>query len=39
MRFFTAIRTEAEHFGSFLRKGEMFAFVGLLQNLKDLIVG
>ena len=37
MRSFTAIRKEAGHFcGSFLRKGEVFAFVGRNQNLKDL---
>jgi len=33
------IRKEAGLFcGSFLRKGEVFAYVGLTQNLKDLTV-
>ena len=37
MRSFAAIRKEAGLFcGSFLRKGEVFAYVGRNQNLKDL---
>ena len=37
LRSFTAIRKEAGGFcGTFLRKGEVFACVGLSQNLKDL---
>ena len=39
MRFFAAIQTEAGHFGSFLREGELFAYVRLFQNLKDLNIG
>jgi len=36
-RSFTAIRKEAGLFcGSFLRKGEVFAYAGRSQNLKDL---
>ena len=37
MRSFIAIRKEAGLlFGSFLRKGEVFAYVGRIQNLNDL---
>jgi len=37
LRSFTAIRKEVGIFcGSFLEKGEVFASVGLSQNLKDL---
>ena len=37
MRSFTAIRKDAGFFsGSFLWKGEVFAYIGLSQNLKDL---
>ena len=40
LRSFTAIRKEAGPFcGIFLRKGEVFAFCGLSQNLKDLKTG
>jgi len=36
-RSFTAIRKKARLFcGSFLRKGEVFAYVGLSQNFTDL---
>ena len=36
MRSFAAIRKEAGlSCGSFLRKGEVFAYVGRIQNLKD----
>ena len=39
-RSFTAIRKEAGLFcGSFLRKGEVFVFVGRNQNLQDLRKG
>jgi hypothetical protein len=37
LRSFTALRKEAGLFcGSFLRKGEVSAYVELIQNLKDL---
>jgi len=37
VRSFAALRQEAGLFcGSFLRKGEVFAYVGLIQNPKDL---
>ena len=37
MRSFTAIRKDAGLYcGSLLRKGEVFTYVGLPQNLKDL---
>ena len=37
MRSFTAIRKETGGFcGSFLLKGGVFAYAGLIQNLKDL---
>ena len=40
MIFFTAIRKEARLFcGSFLRKGKVFAYVGLSQNLKEIKAG
>jgi len=36
LRSFAAIRKDAGLFcGSFLRKGEVFAYVGRIQNLKD----